>query len=539
MTPRVLSAHGSARAQVAVWLILTAVVAWLSLRGWGTLQVGVYQDDAVYVVLARAIAAGERYGLINEPGPASATKFPFGFPLALAPVVRVFPEDPLVCTAVSLGATLLNISLLFWGWPLLGRGSSRWWGLGGAALYGVTPLVIGQTRAVLSDPLFTSFVLLALLLTEAQVRAGGARGWRLAALGVVLMLAVATRWIGVIVCAAVLLRLMWSLGWQVPRALARTLAGALGSLALVLLLTPIDLQQLLPGQHLVSRQARLQRLRDRPGRAETSRQTPAHYFTTEVRSVLVAAGGGDRERDLARRLGVPALPAAFGIGMSALVVAGAWLGVRRRLLAPSIVLFEALYTGALLLWPFIAIRLLYPLVPFLFVQLLIAVHAVAGAAAAWRGAPPRCARQAAVVVFALLFALALIKSVRVEPSLAMTGDLRAGAAWLARHAPADAVVLAEAPQTTFLYAQRATIPYPQVDGGAALDQLMSDRGIDYLLLAPELKWRLPEERTYSPYVRRTLLPAVAKLTERGRLTLVHEAPGEPMVRVYRVAPAPR
>lgn len=260
MKPQIPPAQGSANAaQITAWLILLALITFLSLRGWGTFQVGVYQDDAVYVVLARSIAFGDQYGLINEPGFPRPSKFPFAFPLALAPVVHAFPDDPLACTLVSLAATLLNVTLLFWGWPLLGPGTSRWWGLGAAWLYGVTPRVIGQTRIVLSEPLFTFFVLLALVLVEARLRHTSGRRSLSVVLGIVLMLALFTRWVGVVVGMAVLVRLALADWSQFPRRCATIIGSAVGALALVLLLTSIDLRQVDPVRYLHSRQDRLQR----------------------------------------------------------------------------------------------------------------------------------------------------------------------------------------------------------------------------------------------------------------------------------------
>lgn len=541
MKPQIPPAQGSASAaQITAWIILLALVTTLSLRGWGTFQVGVYQDDAVYVLLARSIAFGDHYGLTNEPGPPRPSKFPFGLPLVLAPLVRAFPDDPLVCTLVSLGATLVNISLLFWGWPLLGPGASRWWGLGSAWLYGVTPRVMGQTRAVLSEPLFTLFLLVALLLTEARLRHGGARRWLSPALGVVLMLAVCTRWIGVVVCLAVLARFALAARSQCLRWFAGMLGGALGALTLVLLLTPIDLQQVTPGQYLRSRLDRLQLQSEKRDATEHSRKTPADYVTNEVRRVILAVGGGTREREIAQRLGLSWLPTMFSTAITALVAFGAWRGFLTARLAPSVVLFEALYAGALAWWPFVTDRHLYPLLPFLPVQLLIAVHALARRVEKLRSPTTRPFASAAVVTTCgLLIVFSLSKSVRVEDSRAMTGDLRLVPGWLARHTPADAVVMAQAPEVTFLYAQRATVPHPTSQDRAEIERSLTDGGVDYLLLEPKLRWGPAEGRPYSLYVQETLSPIVAELAAQGRLTLVHTAAADPLVRVYRVEPRPR
>ena len=86
------SAPHATAGQIALWGALMVAVLWLSMRGWGSFQLGVYQDDATYTVLARSLAGGGPYGLINEPGMPSPPRFGFGFPLLLAPVVKVFPN---------------------------------------------------------------------------------------------------------------------------------------------------------------------------------------------------------------------------------------------------------------------------------------------------------------------------------------------------------------------------------------------------------------------------------------------------------------
>ena len=42
-------------------------------------------DNAEFITLARSLAQGEGLSYINSPDPRPSTKFPFGFPLLLAP----------------------------------------------------------------------------------------------------------------------------------------------------------------------------------------------------------------------------------------------------------------------------------------------------------------------------------------------------------------------------------------------------------------------------------------------------------------------
>jgi hypothetical protein len=56
--------------------------------------VGLFVDDGWYVVLAKAIASGNGYTLINSPTPGILPLYPPGFPFLLSLVFLVFPSFP-------------------------------------------------------------------------------------------------------------------------------------------------------------------------------------------------------------------------------------------------------------------------------------------------------------------------------------------------------------------------------------------------------------------------------------------------------------
>lgn len=83
-----------ARRDGIVALLLGGVVlvigAWWNVGG----VCGVYHDDAIYVITARALAEGEGYRLINLPGGPLQTKYPVLLPAVLALVWLVWPTFP-------------------------------------------------------------------------------------------------------------------------------------------------------------------------------------------------------------------------------------------------------------------------------------------------------------------------------------------------------------------------------------------------------------------------------------------------------------
>jgi hypothetical protein len=74
-----------------------AVVALVTLVGLATVTpwpVGAYQDDAIYTVLAKALATGEGYRMLNLPGAPHATHYPPAYPFFLSLLWRVSPSFP-------------------------------------------------------------------------------------------------------------------------------------------------------------------------------------------------------------------------------------------------------------------------------------------------------------------------------------------------------------------------------------------------------------------------------------------------------------
>src|SRR5207247_10454340 len=65
-------------------LFLVGVVALaFGFAAVNTLPVGVFHDDAMYVILARSLATGQGYRYLNLPGNPAATHFPPGYPAFL------------------------------------------------------------------------------------------------------------------------------------------------------------------------------------------------------------------------------------------------------------------------------------------------------------------------------------------------------------------------------------------------------------------------------------------------------------------------
>lgn len=118
-------------------------------------------------------------------------------------------------------------------------------------------------------------------------------------------------------------------------------------------------------------------------------------------------------------------------------------------------------------------------------------------------------------------------------SLEYTRDLRVGAIWLRENASNDAVIMAQQPQSIYLYSQRKTIDYPRVANATELERLIHEQGVDYILVAPKLEWRADGSLAYDEYTLDVLLPFLNTLTEKELLRLVYESEKD-MTKVYQV-----
>jgi hypothetical protein len=143
--------------------------------------VGLYVDDAYYVMFAQAIASGDGYRLISAPTPETSALLPAsppGLALVLAIVVALTPAYPanvvflkMVSVLAMLGAGAL--AFLFF----RDRSAPPGLAIGLALAVAVTPAFVWlATSTVMSEPLFTLALLAAVILALRQrpVPAGAA-----------------------------------------------------------------------------------------------------------------------------------------------------------------------------------------------------------------------------------------------------------------------------------------------------------------------------------------------------------------------------
>jgi len=546
--------------QIILWAAAMVLGLFLSLRAYDAFRVGAYSDDAIYAILARSLLGDRGFGLINTPGEQPpSSPFPFGYPLALAPLAALAPGSQDLLKLPSLLATFANGTLLFWGWPWFSQ-RSRGWGVAVAALYVLSPTVVSYSVLVMSEAFFTTLCLLAMLLAEQIVR-GRPILWRALLLGAVCICAFFTRSVGIVFAPALALYLLWRMRRAAWRSIGLVAAAGVILTSSLLLLAPVRWTDLVPARYLTERNNSLYLIVSQIGSAvssvhpdllkpneEAARSTlqlllrrARRHVTSDLRQAVLPGRGQGAEQELARRLQMPWLSMAIAVAILALVAVGwcVW-GGRDGMTAFG---FGALvYLGASLFWDWRGPRLLYPVVPQLLLCLLIGFEAacrlVSSAGRRRRstgGVASGSVSRLALGLVVLLGLLSFRASLRISDWSQQAGDLPARTGWLRSNAPASAVVMSELAWTDFLYGGLHTVPQPESFGSSAdLERLLTGKGIDFIVIGPASGWQTPYAPTYSPSTT-ALLPLLAELEAAGRLTEVYSSP-EDGLRVFRCQP---
>ncbi len=527
------SASKPTRVQVAAWCGVLAAILVLSLRDYDSFQLGTFVDDAIYITLARSLSTAH-YGLISAPGDPALPSHPFGYPLLIAPWVWLFPDHADAPKLLSLVATLANAAILFWAWPWFSRSTSRWWALAVAALSSLAPQTIGHTRMVMSEPIFTTFSLAAIVLAERAVQGRHGRWWS-TALSVVLVFVVFTRTIGLAVLAAIVVYLPVVGGRRAVRLLASVVIQMALIVAAIVSVTSIEVRHVPPSRYVGALQAHgIAPNSDRP-LPQRLGQAASRLIGRDLRQAVLPLGGGERERAAAERLGLPMLPQLVAFLLSGLI----GLGVARACAREGLSLFllvPLIYLPVLLIWKAGGPRLLYPMQPALFLNLLLGIEAVMvelGLLLPRSEAVRRSARAVLPVAVAVLLLASVYGALHNDDSRLHAGDLQTRSSWLrARVDTADVIMMTEQPVVDALYSGVNTVPYPPTPTSPEeLHAYLTRYNVTYILLAPELIWRPTYQPAWSVRAM-TLLPLLETLVAERRIVLVFSSERD-RVRVFR------
>jgi hypothetical protein len=180
---------------------------------------GLFVDDAWYALLAKSLATGQGYQLINSPSPGILPVYPPVYPFLISLVYRLwpsFPDNAMLLKSVSV------VAMLIVGWAsykhfLRDREWPHLVSLVAALTVTLTPgLVFLATSSTMSECAYTAFQLLAVVVIESAARAdNGKTEIRNAALaGILAAIAFLTRSIGLAVIGAGFIFLLKERRWR-------------------------------------------------------------------------------------------------------------------------------------------------------------------------------------------------------------------------------------------------------------------------------------------------------------------------------------
>ena len=415
------------------------------------LPIGVFYDDAQYLVLAKALATGQGYRFINLPGAPLATHFPPGYPAFLAFLWRIAPAFPENVVLFKFANAVLLAAV----GALAGELARRALGLpralaAAAALAGtVTIPSLVLSSAVMSEPLFLALLIPLLVWAERVTMDEQAPVSlrRALLLGAAIAVIALVRTHGIALAAAVLLTYVARRRYREAGACA---AATLLGIAPWMLWVAAHNDALPP------------LVRGAYGSYTAWLAAGWHTWGTHLLAVTVpdnvATIGMTVVRSIVPRgsAGADALVGGAFALLTALGVSAAW----RRMRVTT--LFVALYLAIVLVWPFSPLRFVWGIWP------LVMLFPAAGLAAVWQSALVRRHRPvrlgigalAAVVVLAIVAfnvqgyanswwsSNARFHARRVLPQLA----------WVAKSTAPNDVVASDAEAAVYLYTGRRAAP---------------------------------------------------------------------------------
>jgi len=174
--------------------------------------VGMYVDDAWYVLLAKALATGQGYTLTNSPSQGILPLYPPAFPCLLSLVYRLapqFPENVWLLKSISIAA-MLGVGVTAYFYFVRERRLPPYVALGIAVATVISPpLIFFATATVMSECVFMLSQLLTIVVIERCLRAGKKGRGPYALLGAALAsFAFLTRSIGIVLVVGTILYLL-------------------------------------------------------------------------------------------------------------------------------------------------------------------------------------------------------------------------------------------------------------------------------------------------------------------------------------------
>jgi len=462
---------------------------------------GLIGDDAWYILLAKAVAEGAGPRLINSAGVEFLSNvYPPGFPAILSLVFLIspqFPDNLFLLKGISIAA-MIGAGVLTFRYVVRQRGLPRPLAVAITVATVATPsLVFLATSTLMSEPVFLFIQLLAVVLIERAARSAdesSARGMAVLA-GVLAAAAFLTRTAGLTVVVAGVLYLARQKRWR---------TAALFGAVMIICVTPwmlyarahaptraelVDHGGLMAVAYsdqfwtteagtVTARPAGIEML---PGRVVGNVANIAIrdvggilvplLFRTPGESGLEVIGLGPPQD-----VGAPSMGSALGtkvvsLVLALLVVLGFVVACLRRVTVAEPLVVLSL--GMIVLWPFWTFRFVLPLVPFLFVYLVLGVEALVSWLGGLRARSSLEAYAAARILLLVIIGLHVLDHAQYIAQTygqsrggvwkAQADDINQVLDWVRQHPELPGAVAADNPALVYLHTGRRTVAINSFD----------------------------------------------------------------------------
>ena len=445
-----------------VLAVLALPLAALAAAFGPRFYVGYFSDDANYVLAAQSLLQG-RYVFLSIPGQPALSHFLPGYPLFLAPFVKLFAPH---WDLLKLSTVLLNALSAWLIWKLFARWLDERPRALLVALFALNPLTLLSSSFIMSDPCFlfcvlASFYALTLALRRESFWTDGSAALLSAATALI-------RPIGLLMIFSVLLAFLWRRRWK---SLVRSAVLAFFAVGVVAL------------------------------RNVHSTGTPTDYlmwFKSQIHSSSAAHLYFGGAADFLRM----ALPETL-LGLRAHPMAGSSLGVLLTLLTAFVILLgfwrlarkysgdgalmaAGFYCCAYLLvhsvWTAVTARYVLPILPFLLAFMLVGGSAVLSRFSQWRRLHGFFA-GALLAVYLGVDAM-FLRSIYFQAPPPGTRLPEATLSWIVHGTPANAVFLNDN-AFIYLYTRRQGYDELRAKDREGFRAYLLEKGVGYIFERPE------------------------------------------------------
>ncbi len=481
--------------------------------------VGMFSDDAWYVLLAKTLAAGQGYTLGNSPIPGVMPLYPPAFPFLLSLVFRLSPEFPAnlwLLKSVSILA-MLGTGVIAYRYFMRDRELPPFVSLSIAVAAVLNPvIVVLATSTVMSECVFTFDFLLTIVVIEQAVRASkkGRAVWHYAMLGAALAsFAFLTRSIAVSLILAVLIYLLKERLVRAALIFAAVVVVLIGPWMLYTRAhAPTPEQRKEHGGNIM--QPYSAQFWQREAGNDLSGTISVGDLPTRVWNNMAEITSRDVGHLLVTQVfdGPPVGTgkALISLLLSALSIAGFVLVVRERITLAEIAV--PLSLGVTVLWPFETVRFVLPLVPFILFYFLMGCRAVQHLHLWLQHTSRLRASWIAIGLVAASLAVASLyvnaesisktygdSSVRSPRLQNLFHESETMCRWIDQTLPKDSTIVTNVPPLVYLYTGRKTIAY---DDAANNWGNWNRMGVRYLAIFPLDKMGMdPAENKYHTIYR--------------------------------------